>query len=77
MFKVQFRGVTSNDRIPLDETVYLNFDPRLSARVRIRAHENSAKSTVYQVINDHGEADLVADNLDASSIVVYLKELRG
>jgi hypothetical protein len=76
MFKVQFRGVTGQERIPLDETVYLKFDPRLSAKVRIRPRESSAKYVDYQVVPEDGIADIVADNPDASTIVVYLKELR-
>lgn len=77
MFKVQFRGVTGNERIPLDDIVYLKFDPRLSAKVRIRATENSVKHTDFQIVPEEGVSDIVADNTDASTIVVYLKELRS
>ncbi len=76
MFKVKFVGDTPAERIPLDEYVYLNFDPRLSPKLRIKETENGVKSRLFQVVSDRGVSELVADNPDASAIVVYLKEVR-
>jgi hypothetical protein len=76
MFKVKFVGDTPAEYIPLDEYVNLRFDPRLSPRLRIRPSENSATTRLYEVVGNRGISDIVADDPDASTIVVYLKEVR-
>jgi hypothetical protein len=76
MFKVELRDATKPDRV-IEKEIYLPFDPRLSALIRIKKRAWDAKDDLYQVVQGQGVAEIVTEEPDQSKIVVFLKEIRG
>lgn len=75
MVKVQIRDAQDRDKVYIDQIV-LAFDPRLSKRIRIRKGRYDAKHRTYQIIDTDGVNEIVTDEPDQSSIVVYVTEIR-